>query len=259
MSQDTGQPASQPNLSKFPNAEKVNNAESASLPSAFNLFTPSVNAIKLNLIAFLVIVGLPMVLSIIGEGPGLFQPEQASANPFTAQEGFYGFVGFVGAVLMLLFGPGTIILQLKSARKEVIEYGAAIKEGLKYFWRFLGLVILTGLILLASLALLIIPFFFVLPRIILAGYYLIDRDMGIVESLKASAADYKAHKGVWGIIGVALLMALASVIPFIGWIISNTLLFLYNAAAGIRYEQIALLGKGKPPVTPIESSATTHA
>jgi hypothetical protein len=244
-----------PELSKFPNAEKANSESTNTLPSAFNLFTPSINAIKLNLVAFLVLVGVPIIFSLIGEASG----SSTGTNSFMSysSSGGAGIAGLIGLVLTILFAPGAIILQLKSVRKETVDYATAIKEGLTYFWRFLGLALLTLLILAVSLLLFIVPFFIVLPRIFLASYYLIDRNMGIVDSLKASAADYKAHKGVWGLIGVYVLLGLSNAIPLVGWLVSTVLLFLYTPASAIRYEQIKLLAAGKKPVTPIEASPAT--
>src|SRR6266542_160258 len=185
------------------------------LPSAFDLFSPSMEAVKRNLPAFLILIGVPIVLSLIGQGPHLFRASAAGVN-----EGPLGVVGLVGGVLSLLAGPGLILLQIKGAQNETpLAWDAAFKQGLHFFWRYLGLALLTTIVLIISLALLIVPFFFVLPRLFLAPFFLIDKNMGVVDSMKASWKTYGERKGTWGVMGVFVLIGIALAVPVVGWIV----------------------------------------
>jgi hypothetical protein len=246
-------PKDDTNLTKFPNAEKANSEAPINLPSAFSLFTPSVNLIKNNLTTFLILLGVPLVLTLIGQGPALWEGAKPDEGLLSGFDGPLAIFALIGGILGLLASPGVVILQLRGARNEApIGWQEAFKQGLNYFWRFLGLALLSAVILAGATLLFIIPVFFVLPRIFLAMYYLIDRNMGIVESLKMSSADYKAHKGIWGVIGVFFLIGLVNIIPLVGWLVSNVLSFLYSPAVAIRYEQIKRISTGKSPRTPIE-------
>lgn len=248
------------NLTKFPNAEKANQAAPAALPSAFDLFKPSIDLIKNNLMAFLILVGIPIVLMLIGEGPNLFKPATDAGMWQSSSDGVWGFIGTIGLILSILAAPGMIILQLTGARKQApLTWSEAFRRGLQQFWRFLGLIIVMGVLLFISLLLLIVPFFIVLPRVFLAPYFLIDQKLGVGAALKASNEAYKAHKGTWGVIGVSFLLGLAAVIPIIGFLVTNILSFLYAPACAIRYEQIKLLSEGQAPRTPIETAPAPAA
>lgn len=76
----------------------------------------------------------------------------------------------------------------------------------------------------------------------LAPYYLIDRDLGPIQALKQSMADYKKYRGTWGVIGVLVLFELPSLIPFIGWIATLVLEVMYACAPALRYFQIKNVG-----------------
>lgn len=244
------------NLTKFPNAEKANSESSGGLPSAFDLFTPSVNVIKNNLVAFLILAAVPLILMLIGQGPHVFKGGADSGFFNTSNSNpFLDLVSTVGLIATLLAAPGIIVLQLKGVRKQAITWSEAFKEGLRHFWRLLGLILMLALILTVSLLLLIVPFFLVLPRVFLSPYFLIDKKLGVMDAIKASNEAYKAHKGSWGVIGVYVLLNLAGIIPVIGNVAANILSFLYGPAPAIRYEQIRLLSEGKLPKTPIEEKA----
>jgi hypothetical protein len=61
---------------------------------------------------------------------------------------------------------------------------------------------------------------------------MVDRNLGVIAALKASAAEYKKVKGVWGLLGVQFLF---SIVPFANFILG----ILYYCAPAIRYRQIA--------------------
>jgi uncharacterized membrane protein len=151
--------------------------------------------------------------------------------------------------------PGVIVMQLAGVHNKSIEYGEAFRTGLRYFWRFIGMWILLVLMLAVAMLLLVVPFFILLPRVVLSSYYLIDLDLGPIQAIKASMADYKKYKGTWGLIGVNVLISFAGLVPFVGWLVSAIGNFLYGPAMAIRYEQIGAIANGKKPVTPVEASS----
>jgi hypothetical protein len=163
-------------------------------------------------------------------------------------------------IVVIIVGPALTYALLKSAQQQRISPKEAYKFGAPYIGRYFGLCILLGIIYIVSLLLFIIPFFFVLPRYYLAPYYLIDRNLSIKEALKQSAEDYKHHHGVWGVIGVQVLLEIPNIIPFIGWLISLVLGFTYLAAPAVRYLEIKRIATPpQPSITPENPTPVTKA
>lgn len=107
--------------------------------------------------------------------------------------------------------------------------------------KMLGLNIIVGFTLMLSLIALVIPFFFVFPRLILANYFLVDKNMGPLEAFNASWRATKGHTGkVWGIAGASFLMALL-MLTIIGIPVAIYLLLMYSAAYAVLYEMIGKL------------------
>lgn len=204
-------------------------------PSAFGLFRPSIDAVLLNVWTFLALLLLPIA------GFVLFA---VTAGAFAAAD-LTG-VAAVMAGLMLAFvvlaalivGPALPYVQLMSAKGKQVTIQEAVRAGLKKFWRFYGLSILTGLIVFIGFLLLIVPGLFMLRRYILAPYYLFDRDLGIMEAMKASAKDSKRFSGaVWGLIGVIVLIGATGMVPIL-FVVTAALQVAYYCAPAVRYFQI---------------------
>jgi hypothetical protein len=76
-------------------------------------------------------------------------------------------------------------------------------------------------------------------RYALAPYYLIDQNLSIGEAMKKCADQSKKFsKGIWGLIGVQILLAIVSVIPLIGWLVGAVLQLAYFCAPAKRYDEI---------------------
>lgn len=153
----------------------------------------------------------------------------------------------VGSLLSFIVNAlGTAALSIAlitSVRGQQISVGDAISKAVPYWFKMILLMILIFLSIIGSLLLLIIPVFFVLPRLALAYYFLVDKDMGVVEAYKASWNATKGNAGkVWGIIGATIAMALL-MITIIGIPFSIYFLIMYSAAYAVLYE---FLGKSNP-------------
>jgi uncharacterized membrane protein len=154
----------------------------------------------------------------------------------------------IGAIILLavvligvcmVLAPATVYVQLKSAQHVTADFNSAIEQGKKFVWRFWGMSILIGLIILGGLILLIIPGLFMIKRYLLAPYFLLDKDLSVGEAMRASAEAGKQHGGaVWGVFGVQVLIGLTGAIPAVGSIISFVLDVAYYCAPAVRYEQI---------------------
>jgi hypothetical protein len=216
------------------------------LPGAFSLFRPSVEALKINIGTIVGLVFSPLLATI----PFiiLLAAFTAAANHSSSRAGASGVLFLLIILLYLAFiafamviGAAIVFATLRSADSEKTSYGESLHAGLHYFWRFMGLGISVSLLVVLGFILFIMPGFFMLKRYFLAPYYLIDRNMGIAEAMKQSAEDTKKYGGVWGILGVNVLLGALTIIPFVGWIFSFASSVLYACAPAIRYKELQKL------------------
>lgn len=197
----------------------------ASWPGAFGLFKHSKKAVKQNLGTLVTLWVLSLLVSIILD-TALKRPGSAASY-----------------VVDSLATAAFALTYLAGIRGETMTTGQALNKALPFWLKMIGLNILVVLSVIGSILLLVIPFFFVLPRLVLANYFLVDQNMGVIDAYKASWAATKGHAGnVWGIIGATILMALAAVtiigIPFaVYWLV------MYSASFAILYE---FLRKSQP-------------
>jgi hypothetical protein len=169
---------------------------------------------------------------------------EASINFFSGADRVSPSVGgLLGVIVSIIGTTAGVLVYLAGVRGQKLGFGDAVSKALPFFFRMIGLWIVVAVTLFVSFILLVIPFFFVLPRVSLAHYFLIDQDMGVMEAFKASWAATKGHAGkVWGIIGATILMALLMV-TIIGIPFSIYFLIMYSAAYAVLY---SFLGKSAP-------------
>jgi hypothetical protein len=206
----------------------------ASWPGAFGIYKYSRDAVKVNLVTIVVLYIVSVVLQAI--------IKKALGNPGS----------IIAALVGVLFAISILLAQIAGVRRQKMEIGDSLSKSLPLFLKYLGLYIIVALSLVVSLLLLVIPFFFVLPRLVLASYYLVDRNQGIMEAYKSSWDASKGHSlKVWGIIGVGILMALLMV-TIIGIPVAIYLLIMYSAAFAVLYEYI---NKKAPAPAPAPAQA----
>ena len=196
------------------------------LPGAFSLLKPSWEGVRLNLITFFELAATPLLFSIL-----------ASVVNHGKVTGLGEALGALGDIIAVIFAPALVITQLKSVRQEKIDFSDAIKQGLHFLWRYLGLALCMVVVIGIGLILFIVPGLFMLRRYFLAPFYLIDRDMKVFDAMRASAADSKQFSAaVWGLIGVEILFALLSIV-----LVGIVLVVMYYCASAIRYTEIKKL------------------
>jgi len=203
------------------------------LPSAFSLFAPSQRAVSHNLLAFCGLILAPSLLADIWNTAFM-------SNHFRTQHvaplGVFGVLFFLYEICVIAALP---YIQLKSARGEKVGFMQAINGGRPYFWRLIGLYIIMTAIIVIGLVLFIVPGIIMIRRYFLANYFLVDRNLGIQEAMRQSAAATKGRSGaVWGIIGVQILLAGVSIVPILGRFISTVIALFYSVAPAMRYEQL---------------------
>jgi len=143
-------------------------------------------------------------------------------------------VQLIGIWLSAAIAYGIVV----SVKRQKLSVSESLREGGAIFLPFLGLSLLTGLIAIASFLLFIVPAFFVIPRLALAQYFLIEGKLGVGDAISASWNATRGHVGkVWGIFGVNLLFGLLF-LTFIGIPFALYFIVMYQAAFMVLYMYI---------------------
>lgn len=214
------------------------NLTPAQWPGAFGLYKIARQATLVNwqtsLLLVFVSIATSIVLGILG------------GNNETSLT--YNLAQLVSVLASVFFTVTTAIIELRDVANQKIGIGEALSQSTSRFLSMLGNVILTCIVLSGSLIAFIIPFFFVLPRIVLSPYYVVAQNMGPLTALKASWQKTAGHAGkAWGIIGVAILFSLL-MITIIGIPIAIYLLFMYSPALALLYNWVEKTS-GQPQAT----------
>lgn len=225
--------------------------------SAFDLLPKSWEIVKRNWQAFAAV----NILSLLAAVAALFG-ETNSDDPYSRLNGGGAMSGLSGVGLGAALGVGAIVvlilaavgivlyammtvLEVKSSegKKPTVSelFEAATKN---WLWlRLVGLLIVGGLIIVAGLILLIVPGVIAFGRVVMAPFFMVDKNLGVMDSLKASNELAKNHTGkVWAAIGVTLLVAIASgilnSIDTIGPLLGTLLGIAFSLVLVLRYQQI---------------------
>ena len=204
---------------------------------AFALLKNSKAVIRVNLWT---VVPLAL-LNIAASGVGNAKNENPSS--------VYLVLLLISIIASVILSVALALALLASIDNKKMSIGEALSKSFGYCVNYFLLTVVMIVLLTVSLLALIVPFFFVLPRVLLAEYYLIDKNMGPIESLKASWNDSKGHVGkVYGIIGVNILFVLI-MLTIIGIPIAIYFILMYSAALPILYRWILRNQAAAGPVT----------
>lgn len=154
---------------------------------------------------------------------------------------------FLALLSIFLYTMATA-LQLRVSKGEQPNLDSLIEAGKKYFLPLFGLLLLMVLIIGVGLILLIVPGLFAIGRLIFAPYLLVEKNLGIIESLKASNELARGRAGeVWAAIGLSIIIGIiASIIaniPAIGPLIGTVITIAYSLVIVLRYQEIKKLPK----------------
>ncbi len=224
---------------------------------AFDLYKKSVDLIKKNQTTFLVLAALPALLSVFSSAKG----DKGAQNPMfpfstnmtPSRLGAVLGVTFIAAILViaviLIVYVMTEALYYKAAKGQKPSFGELWEVAKKYILRLLGLGIVTALAIVGGLILLIVPGIIAIRRYILAPYVMLDKDMGILDSMSESARLTKPYSmSVYSLLGVSILLSivagiLQSAIGVVGSILGLLLTLGYAFAPAIRYFELVKLDK----------------
>lgn len=156
------------------------------------------------LIIFVVAMGLPDVSDIVNPVEAL---KILLSSPITF---VLAVLGLLRIVLYLILSASLVYFVFYG--KKAMSHSEAIRGGLNYFWRYVGLSIVSLFLLFLLFLLLVIPGIIFFVYWIFASYILIGENRGIWESLKESK---KLVKGRWWkVFGYTLLLALIMIIIY---------------------------------------------
>ncbi len=191
-------------------------------PGAFGLYKYSRAAMMVNVGAYLGILALTFAVNIAS---GFVDP----------QSSMYVIINTIASLVSVWFQAALIIIVLHGVKRYEISFDESLRLGGAKFGALFLQSLVMGLIAIVSLLLLVVPAFIILPRLALAEYFLIDKNMGIIESIKASWEATRGHiDKVWGIFGANVVMTLLA-LTIVGIPFSIYFLFMYTAANAILY------------------------
>jgi hypothetical protein len=142
----------------------------------------------------------------------------------------------IASIVSLVFELAIVHVLFAGIRGQRMSIGQSFsKLSPMLFLKYLVNNIVVNLLLAVSFLLFVVPFFFVLPRLILAPFMLVDKNLGPIEAIGASWRLTKGHVGkIYTIIAAFIAMALLC-ITIIGIPFAIYFLIMYSATLPIAY------------------------
>lgn len=215
--------------------EQNYNSTTKEWPGAFGAFKPSREAVLKSLSTLIWLAVLDVVVNIALSI--ILKIVFGNAGGGTLYD--------IGSLFIsALFIIAQVYVFLNGVRGKRVELDQLYKAVSPFWMRMVMLDLLIVVTIIGGLILLIIPGIYFGLRLSLAPYFLVDKNMDVMEAYKAS---WDATKGnfrkILAIIGVYLLMILP-VITIIGVLATIYFTFMYAAVYALLYEYI----KDKNPV-----------
>lgn len=195
---------------------------SSNFTPAFDLVPKSWELVKKHRTIVATVFAVPVLfnlLSIFNGDRSVSSTEMLNARDLTAAAfGVGAGLAVIFLVIGMVFQVMALFLEVRVVTgKKDIELNDLWEAAQKYFFRLIGLVFVLSLLVLGGLILLILPVFFVITRVFLAPYVMIDEDLGIVDSIKRSNELTKGNwKPIWTMIGVLLLFTIVPSLAVFG-------------------------------------------
>lgn len=224
--------------------------------SVFDLPGKSVRIVKENWQMF-ALVNILAILSGVFQALSIGSDAQnkrygSGAGDFSGISSSYEITGVLGLGLVigivLLFAAIFLYamstgLAVRSSKGEKPNFDTLLDDGKKNFFRLFGLTVVVGLIVVVGLVLLIVPGVIAITKLAMSPYHMLDKNLGIVDAMKASNEQSKGHAGhIWAaigvIIGIALLVAVVSSVPFLGPLVGTAATIAFSLVLVLRYREL---------------------
>jgi hypothetical protein len=149
-------------------------------------------------------------------------------------------VGLVVLVASLIFAPAIVQTQIASVKGEKVEFQDALNKGMPFVLRFIGLGLLSAIVVIFGLILFVIPGLLAIFFLSFAPYILVDKNTGVIDAMKGS---YELVKEFWkvtlGLLVVNFVIQIPSYVPFVGQLVSLALGVAYFCLGALVYVKIA--------------------
>ena len=206
-----------------------NNTESTSVegnwPGAWGVYKYSRNAIRKSLSTYLLVVlGSYGIFYIIGLIAQLIFGK------------YYGLAVYYLVALAVVFCVTIALMKIyiSGVRGKRVELEEATKYIPSFWLRMCLLQLLVWVTVIGGYLLLIVPGIIFQLRLSLATYYLVDKNMSVMEAYKASWEATKGNLGkIWGLVGVKVIFAILCII-----IIGIYFNIMYSTAFAELYEYL---------------------
>jgi uncharacterized membrane protein len=133
-----------------------------------------------------------------------------------------------------------VITQIASVKGQKVEFKEAFNKGIPFVLRFIGLGLLSAVVVILGFILFIIPGLLAIFFLSFAPFILVDKNTGVIDAMKAS---YEMVKEYWkvtlGLLVVNFAIGLPSYVPVIGQLISLALTIGYFCLSALVYVNIA--------------------
>jgi len=194
---------------------------------AFDAFGQSYSQVMKNPQPLLVLLAVYAVLAFIDM--------VVSGGKLSTSSGFS-----ISDITFLIFLVAMPTYALAIADKKVISVKQFMQFESRRYFIMLGALLLSYLIIGVSFLLLIVPAIWTIAWLSLAMFPVLDKKMGVVESLKESKRLAENHKAkVWGLIGATLLLmiplVILSFVPVVGQVYAAFISVLMAGADAILY------------------------
>lgn len=115
----------------------------------------------------------------------------------------------VGSILSFIFFPPLIVAMLNAVKQRPVSLKIAFHESKPVYWRLLGLLICMAFLIGAGLAFFALPGILLLRRFVLAPYFLVQNNLGILESLRLASKRTAPYAwSLYSVFGIILLFSI---------------------------------------------------
>jgi len=162
-------------------------------------------------------------------------------NSFTDGSDYHinGYINLLLVVAQVVLVMLSTILAVKAVRKNVVDFGDVWDTFKAIWWKLILVAVVVGIPIGVGLILFLLPGLYLLSRLILAPYILIDQQGGVMESANRS---WELTKGrAWPVFVAFLfgaILELPSIVPVVGQIVALILTILYSAGTPLRYFEL---------------------